>query len=42
MGRVKILFRTSRACCAVARKLLKRSYHLLRNLGDQALEPVTT
>ena len=32
----------NRACIAVARKLLKRSYHLLRNLGDQALEPVTT
>jgi transposase len=30
----------NRACIAVARKLLKRSYHLLRNLGDQALEPV--
>jgi hypothetical protein len=26
---------------AVARKLLKRSYHLLCNLGDQALEPET-
>jgi hypothetical protein len=31
----------NRACSAVARKLLKRSYHLLRGLGDQALEPVT-
>ena len=31
----------NRACIAVARKLLKRSYHLLRELGDQALEPVT-
>ena len=31
----------NRACIAVARKLLKRSYHLLRGLGDQALEPVT-
>ena len=30
----------NRACIAVARKLLKRSYHLLRELGDQALEPV--
>ena len=26
----------------IARKLLKRSYHLLRELGDQALEPVAT
>jgi hypothetical protein len=26
-----------RACIAVARKLLNRSYHLLRELGDQAL-----
>jgi transposase len=32
----------NRACIAIARKPLKRSYHLLRNLGDQALEPVTT
>ncbi len=31
----------NRACLALARKLLKRSYHLLKNLGDQALEPVT-
>ena len=30
----------NRACIAIARKLLKRSYHLLRELGDQALEPV--
>ena len=30
----------NRACIAVSRKLLKRSYHLLRALGDQALEPV--
>ena len=30
----------NRACIAIARKLLKRSYHLLRGLGDQALEPV--
>jgi len=27
------------ACLAVARKLLKRSYHTLRNLGDEALQP---
>ena len=30
----------NRACIAISRKLLKRSYHLLRALGDQALEPV--
>jgi len=30
----------NRACLALARKLLKRSYHLLKNLGDQALAPV--
>src|ERR1017187_8288762 len=30
----------NRACIALARKLLKRSYHILRELGDQALEPV--
>ncbi|MBV9534460.1 MAG: IS110 family transposase [Solirubrobacterales bacterium] len=29
----------NRACLAIARKLLKRSYHTLRSLGDQALEP---
>ena len=29
----------NRACLAVARKLLKRSYHTLRELGDQALIP---
>jgi transposase len=29
----------NRACLAVARKLLKRSYHTLRELGDQALRP---
>ena len=28
-----------RACLAVARKLLKRSYHTLRELGDDALGP---
>jgi transposase len=32
----------NRACIAISRKLLKRSYHLLRALGDQGLEPVTT
>jgi transposase len=30
----------NRACLALARKLLKRSYHLLKNLGDDALTPV--
>ncbi len=29
----------NRACLALARKLLKRSYHVLRELGDQALQP---
>ncbi len=29
----------NRACLAVARKLLKRSYHTLRELGDQGLQP---
>ena len=28
-----------RACLAVARKLLKRSYHSLRELGEEALQP---
>jgi transposase len=30
----------NRACLALARKLLKRSYHILSALGDAALEPV--
>jgi transposase len=30
---------TNRACLAVARKLLKRSYHTLRELGQEALAP---
>ncbi len=30
----------NRACLALARKLLKRSYHILKELGDQALAPV--
>jgi transposase len=30
----------NRACLALARKLLKRSYHTLKALGDQALTPV--
>ena len=29
----------NRACLAIARKLLKRSYHTLRALGDEALQP---
>ena len=29
----------NRACLAVARKLLKRSYHTLRELGEEALPP---
>ena len=29
----------NRACLAVARKLLKRSYHTLRELGEEALRP---
>jgi len=32
----------NRACIAIARKLLKRAYHLLRELGDQALEPIAS
>ena len=28
-----------RACLAVARKLLKRSYHTLRELGEEAMQP---
>ena len=30
----------NRACLAVARKLLKRSYHTLRELGEESLAPV--
>ena len=30
----------NRACLALARKLLKRSYHILKALGDQALAPI--
>lgn len=29
----------NRACLSVARKLLKRSYHTLRGLGEEALQP---
>jgi hypothetical protein len=28
-----------RACIAIARNLLKRNYHSLKDLGDQALAP---
>jgi hypothetical protein len=31
---------TSRARVSVARKILRRSYHLLANLGEVAIEPV--
>jgi hypothetical protein len=29
----------NRACLSVARKLLKRGYHTLRELGEEALQP---
>ena len=29
----------NRACLALTRKLLKRCYHTLRELGDEALQP---
>ncbi len=29
----------NRACLALARKLLKRSYHTLRDLGEEAIAP---
>jgi hypothetical protein len=29
----------NRACLSIARKLLKRSYHPLRELGEEALQP---
>jgi transposase len=29
----------NRACLSIARKLLKRSYHTLRELGEQAIQP---
>jgi len=32
----------NRACLALARKLLKRCYHILTELGDPALEPVAS
>jgi hypothetical protein len=30
---------SNRACVAVARKLLLRSYHTLRELGEEAMQP---
>lgn len=36
---VKERLGTNRACLAIARKLLKRSYHTLRELGEEALAP---
>jgi transposase len=30
----------NRACLSMARKLCRRAYHILRELGDQALAPV--
>ena len=30
----------TRACLSVARKLCRRAYHILRELGDQALAPI--
>jgi hypothetical protein len=32
----------NRACIAISRKLLKRSYQLLKDLGDPAIAPITT
>ena len=29
----------NRACLSIARKLLERSYHTLRELGEEALQP---
>ena len=31
---------SNRARLSVARKILKRSYHLLRELGDEAIAPI--
>jgi transposase len=31
---------STRACLSVARKLCRRSYHILRELGDEALAPI--
>ena len=30
----------TRACLSVARKLCRRAYHILRELGEQALAPI--
>jgi hypothetical protein len=30
----------TRACISLARKLCRRAYHVLRELGDEALAPV--
>jgi hypothetical protein len=30
----------NRACLSVARKLCRRAYHILRELGDDALAPI--
>jgi transposase len=32
----------NRACIAIARKLLKRSYHILKQLGDPAMTPIAS
>src|SRR6266540_2152442 len=32
----------NRACLSVARKLCRRAYHILRELGDEALAPIET
>lgn len=37
---VKARINHKRACLSVARKLCRRAYHLLRELGEQALAPV--
>ena len=29
----------NRACLSIARRLLKRSFHTLRELGEEALQP---
>jgi hypothetical protein len=30
----------NRACLSIARKLIRRAHHTLRELGDEALQPV--
>jgi hypothetical protein len=32
----------NRACLSLARKLCRRAYHILRELGDEALAPIET